>query len=817
MNFQKPNSFQQFGQTDPSGFHSGFSNSYASQPFSSGFTKPPQGGFGIPSATPVSTSSTSFSNPHFTQSQPFNSNPPQPSGFSQAQFQNAGTQQPFGAQPAPLFSSPMNVAGSPMKGFQSSFQQNSPAMNNSANGTKSTRYREDSSTETHIGITSISGLDEFQNRSIEELRFEDYKFNDGYIRNTQTGVYPIISQPPPFSGATSSFGGIRSALKTANTFPNVSGAAPTSNTANISNFGGNIPQNQWNSNGSFSAGTQQNSVQSIFSQTSTSNTTVGSSSGSSISGGASSIWQTQTQNSLFSQPNPLFPQTTGQQTFSQASNIGSMSSQAPNKSLFGNINNAPTQQIVIQPIMQASLFGSINPPQAPLFPTNIQQSNPQPSSLFGANSSNSQFAGASISSLSSSLFANPQQQAPYYNPPQQTQASLFSSAQPMGGNLFPNNPQKPAGLFAPTQPNLSQAQIPHMDALLTAFKDPQGLLSIFSYNSLEEIVSSYKRDTDLFKLPKKTSLISRFSDTPKLSHDSDFNKWRQNIDRRSLTPKLKWEPSRFSPILDRKERYVITKKSSFEKLRLEEYEGEDNSKYFKAVSSSSDSPKRVKTTEIIATTYNPYPIRMAITVISTTTIQEIKYKVFKKLEWVEMSRIQLTFKSKILQDSDTIKSLSMIHHDAIDVIVTQEPQEPKETFAPVDLLPKLKRPEYFTTPSMIEIARMTTEEIKSIKNFTIENKFGKIVFDGETNMTGLNLDEIVEIQQNEINVYPNDQDKPKIGEGLNKPATIYLFNCVAKKNKTDNEFRKKLKGIADIEFVNWDRISKIWVFKVKHF
>ncbi|CAG9323544.1 unnamed protein product [Blepharisma stoltei] len=58
---------------------------------------------------------------------------------------------------------------------------------------------------------------------------------------------------------------------------------------------------------------------------------------------------------------------------------------------------------------------------------------------------------------------------------------------------------------------------------------------------------------------------------------------------------------------------------------------------------------------------------------------------------------------------------------------------------------------------MVKLSRMTAEELKSEKNFTIENKFEKIVFDGETNVTSLNLDEIVKIDSRGVRIKHNSR------------------------------------------------------------
>lgn len=46
--------------------------------------------------------------------------------------------------------------------------------------------------------------------------------------------------------------------------------------------------------------------------------------------------------------------------------------------------------------------------------------------------------------------------------------------------------------------------------------------------------------------------------------------------------------------------------------------------------------------------------------------------------------------------------------------------------------------------------------------------YGSVFFPGEVNLTNMNLDEIVHFRRKEIIVYPDDKEKPSIGEGLNR-------------------------------------------------
>lgn len=52
--------------------------------------------------------------------------------------------------------------------------------------------------------------------------------------------------------------------------------------------------------------------------------------------------------------------------------------------------------------------------------------------------------------------------------------------------------------------------------------------------------------------------------------------------------------------------------------------------------------------------------------------------------------------------------------------------------------------------------------------FFLLTGYGSIYFEGEVNLTNLNLDDIVHIRRKEVIVYLDDDQKPPVGEGLNR-------------------------------------------------
>jgi len=94
---------------------------------------------------------------------------------------------------------------------------------------------------------------------------------------------------------------------------------------------------------------------------------------------------------------------------------------------------------------------------------------------------------------------------------------------------------------------------------------------------------------------------------------------------------------------------------------------------------------------------------------------------------------------------------------------------------------------YYTEPLFEILSAMPVEECKRIPNFVIGNEFGSIEFFGETDLTGVNLAELVTIRHKEAEVYPAETLKPSFGAKLNKAALITLYDIKPKKGQSPED------------------------------
>ncbi|CRK89895.1 CLUMA_CG003627, isoform A [Clunio marinus] len=145
----------------------------------------------------------------------------------------------------------------------------------------------------------------------------------------------------------------------------------------------------------------------------------------------------------------------------------------------------------------------------------------------------------------------------------------------------------------------------------------------------------------------------------------------------------------------------------------------------------------------------------------------------------------------------------------------------------------LRRAGYYTIPSLDELVEyLDTEGRCVVSDFTIGRRgYGNVYFDHEMDVSGLNLDEICHFRNKEIILYQDDDNKPPIGEGLNRKAQVTLDQIWPHDKNThepikDPErlealgYEAKLRRICDkrgTRFIEYRPETGSCVFKVEHF
>lgn len=126
--------------------------------------------------------------------------------------------------------------------------------------------------------------------------------------------------------------------------------------------------------------------------------------------------------------------------------------------------------------------------------------------------------------------------------------------------------------------------------------------------------------------------------------------------------------------------------------------------------------------------------------------------------------------------------------------------------------PTLTKPGYVTKPPIEELRQRSAVELERVHNFEICHAFGTVRWQ-VADLRNVNLDNIVHIAEADIEVYPDDVDKPEEGYGLNRPATLtYLqFSC------GDDDHLDGMCKAMDATLVSNDARKGVCVIAVKHF
>lgn len=137
--------------------------------------------------------------------------------------------------------------------------------------------------------------------------------------------------------------------------------------------------------------------------------------------------------------------------------------------------------------------------------------------------------------------------------------------------------------------------------------------------------------------------------------------------------------------------------------------------------------------------------------------------------------------------------------------------------------------EYWCSPSMDQLKKMSKQELKSVPNFIVGRQhIGQIKFNhGEpVDLSEVDLDklfgDIVQLNARNATVYGETctcLPKPPLGTALNRPSEIVLGNSWPRNRagKKDVKHLERLKRVAGTTFVKYNQATGEWTFTVPHF
>ena len=138
-----------------------------------------------------------------------------------------------------------------------------------------------------------------------------------------------------------------------------------------------------------------------------------------------------------------------------------------------------------------------------------------------------------------------------------------------------------------------------------------------------------------------------------------------------------------------------------------------------------------------------------------------------------------------------------------EVKIKRENNLREDQLVPIDLVPILTKEGYKCSPSIMELSRKTTHELRNVENFRIFNKFGEVEFQEPVNLLGLNLDNQVIIERNLIDT----------GDKLDYKSVFRLYNFKVEENGL-NKYKFKLQNSGG-NFLSYKNNELVWEYDGK--
>jgi len=140
------------------------------------------------------------------------------------------------------------------------------------------------------------------------------------------------------------------------------------------------------------------------------------------------------------------------------------------------------------------------------------------------------------------------------------------------------------------------------------------------------------------------------------------------------------------------------------------------------------------------------------------------------------------------------------------------------------------RPELHGLEVAPDLWGLAESELAHIEELSVSRLgVGSVTFHGPMDCRGFlvvqPLLEVVVLRPGEVVVYPDQDMKPPVGTGLNRPASVTLYGCLpsaqAIRDSTARErYKQQVRHMTEgkgAEFVDYDCDRGIWHFRVAHF
>ena len=126
-----------------------------------------------------------------------------------------------------------------------------------------------------------------------------------------------------------------------------------------------------------------------------------------------------------------------------------------------------------------------------------------------------------------------------------------------------------------------------------------------------------------------------------------------------------------------------------------------------------------------------------------------------------------------------------------------------------------------------DLSTLSKEDLASVHELTVMKPgIGAVVFHGATDCTDLDIQSNVVLKRGYVLVYPDATKKPPVGQGLNKRATVTMYQCFPPGERVQDdqvveEYKMKIKRMTEensaCTFIDYDCLTGVWTFEVGRF
>jgi hypothetical protein len=127
-----------------------------------------------------------------------------------------------------------------------------------------------------------------------------------------------------------------------------------------------------------------------------------------------------------------------------------------------------------------------------------------------------------------------------------------------------------------------------------------------------------------------------------------------------------------------------------------------------------------------------------------------------------------------------------------------------------------------------DLSSLSIEELRKVQDLLVcRRDVGSIMFHGITDCADLDIPSLIHLDVGEVLVYPVQGTKPPEGQGLNKRATVTMYQCWPPNGRghledprAQDKYRGKIQQMTEEKratFIDYDCNTGVWKFQVEHF